>query len=123
MLCSCNPLSGCPCVSGDEGALPVPKDELYESLTASSTTRRTIVKTGAKLAYAVPAVAATMKLSAMGAGAAVVSGGTCTPSETCGSGPSGCDGSDICSCGSTAGGGVACFQWGVGGSGGSCAGT
>jgi hypothetical protein len=53
-------------------------DQLTDGLSRqrdTTTTRRTIVKTGVKLAYAVPVVAATMKLSTSGALAAV-SGGT-----------------------------------------------
>jgi hypothetical protein len=44
---------------------------------ATTTTRRTIVKTGAKLAYAAPLVAASFKLSAGRAGAQAVSRGNC----------------------------------------------
>jgi len=47
----------------------MPIDELTDQLTMS-TTRRTIVKTGAKLAYVAPLVAASFKLSANGALAA-----------------------------------------------------
>jgi hypothetical protein len=51
----------------------MPIEELTDALS-TGTTRRTIVKTGAKLAYAAPLVAATIKLSAQGA-LATVSGG------------------------------------------------
>jgi hypothetical protein len=44
----------------------------YQSV---SSTRRTIVKTGARLAYAAPVVAATMKVSGRSVGAQAVSGG------------------------------------------------
>jgi hypothetical protein len=56
----------------------VPIDQLAETLS-TATTRRTIVKTGAKLAYAAPLVAVTMKLSSHGALAAVISGGPVCP--------------------------------------------
>jgi hypothetical protein len=45
---------------------------------AVNSTRRTIVKTGARLAYAAPVVAATMKVSGRSVGAQVVSGGGIT---------------------------------------------
>ncbi len=45
------------------------EDEVAK-LTSAETSRRTIVKTGAKFAYAAPVIAGTMKLSAQGAGAA-----------------------------------------------------
>jgi hypothetical protein len=89
-----------------------------EDLTTLTTTRRTIAKTGAKLAYAAPIVAASMKLST--GGAAAVSGGACTAASTCGGEPSACDGNVACSCGATADGSTACFQWNVAGTGGSC---
>ena len=53
-------------------------------LRYDTTTRRTIVKTGAKLAYDVPIVAASMKLSEGGVGADHISGHngvTCLPTE------------------------------------------
>ncbi len=50
-------------------------DELTKHL-GNSTSRRTIVKTGGKLAYAAPLVAASFKLSANAAGA-VSPGGPC----------------------------------------------
>ena len=53
-----------------------------EELTTRITTRRTITKTGVKLAYAAPVLAASMRLSAGGAGA-VSPGGTCF-TFTCG---------------------------------------
>ena len=55
----------------------MPKDELYEQATVGRTTRRTIVKTGVKLAYAAPLVAATTKLTS--GGVVAVSGPTCAP--------------------------------------------
>jgi len=65
----------------------MPIEELTDQL-ATSTTRRTIVKTGAKLAYAAPIVAATMKLSAGGAAAAVSDGGNqACNTFVCGNGP------------------------------------
>jgi hypothetical protein len=48
----------------------MPSEELTNKL-ARPASRRTVVKTGAKLAYAAPLVAATMKLSAHGASASV----------------------------------------------------
>ena len=51
----------------------MPIDDLT-SRFSSLTSRRSIVRTGAKLAYATPLVAASMKLS--GGGAAAISGGT-----------------------------------------------
>ena len=48
-------------------------EEIVERLD-TNTTRRTVVKTGAKLAYAVPIVAASFKLSATSVGAQAVSG-------------------------------------------------
>jgi hypothetical protein len=44
------------------------------------TTRRAVLRTGVKLAYAAPVVAASMKLAEQ-ASSAQVSGPTCTPSE------------------------------------------
>lgn len=44
-------------------------EELFERTGASRLTRRTIVKTGTKLAYAAPIVAASMKLGTRSAGA------------------------------------------------------
>ena len=52
----------------------MPFDDAMGQLT-SSTSRRTIVKTGAKLAYAAPIVAASMSMSAGLTGAQTVSGG------------------------------------------------
>jgi hypothetical protein len=89
-------------------------EELEEKLT-TATTRRSVVKTGVKLAYAAPLVAASFKLSARGAGAQTLSPteeeacnhsnglnggcmGACTSSDaadTCGSGGNFCDGVDI----------------------------
>jgi len=61
-----------------------------ESQIATSTTRRTVVKTGAKLAYAAPVLAASFRLSQMGAMAAV-SGNVCPPNLICGVQPEECD--------------------------------
>ena len=64
-------------------------DEFVGQIDAQ-TTRRTIVKTGAKLAYAAPLVAASFKLSSRGAGAAVsfelckVDGSCDNQNNTCG---------------------------------------
>lgn len=44
-------------------------DKSVVQIASNVTTRRTIVRTGARLAYAAPAVAVTMKLTASGAGA------------------------------------------------------
>jgi hypothetical protein len=56
-------------------------DDSSPQLFVGTTTRRTVVKTGVKLAYAAPLVAVTMKMSA--GGAAAVSGPTtsrvCSP--------------------------------------------
>ena len=51
-------------------------DGLVDRLDATSTTRRTVVKTGAKLAYAAPLVAASFKLSTA-SGLAVSPNGAC----------------------------------------------
>src|SRR5687768_567719 len=53
-----------------------------EDRIANSTTRRTIVKTGAKLAYVAPIVAASFKVSAINA-LAQVSPPTCPPNLIC----------------------------------------
>jgi hypothetical protein len=62
-------------------------DQMSESLS-NQTTRRTVVKTGVKLAYAAPLVAATMKLSAQGVFAAQSGGLTFCGHSTC-AGPDG----------------------------------
>src|SRR3712207_1968857 len=49
-------------------------DDLATRLAAPAT-RRSVVRTGAKLAYAAPLVAASMKLGSRSAEAAIVSGG------------------------------------------------
>ena len=59
----------------------------------TSTTRRTVVKTGAKIAYAAPIVAASFKLTAMGASA--VSGERCQKDAACA-------GASVCSNGTCA---------------------
>jgi hypothetical protein len=67
-------------------------EELSAQL-AKETSRRTVVKTGAKLAYAAPIVAASFKLSARGAGAATVSGepgSGCSGDFVCGNAPTAC---------------------------------
>lgn len=51
-------------------------DQLDESL-ATATTRRTVLKTGAKLAYAAPIVAMSFQVSQRGAGAVTPVGGGC----------------------------------------------
>ena len=50
------------------GRKSMPIDQLVDRLE-DKTTRRTVVKTGAKIAYVAPAVAASFKMSAMSAGA------------------------------------------------------
>jgi hypothetical protein len=56
-----------------------------EDRIADATTRRTVVKTGVKLAYATPIVAASFRLSQMRASAqAAVSGFVCPPNLICG---------------------------------------
>jgi hypothetical protein len=50
-------------------------EELFEKTATSRLTRRTIVKTGTKLAYAAPVVAASMKLGMRSTSAQVVSDG------------------------------------------------
>jgi hypothetical protein len=88
----------------------MPLDELTE-LQASTTTRRTIVRTGAKLAYAAPLVAATMKLGAEGAGAQVQASPVCRPGASCTSVGElvPCDGSN-CFCVRTFSGSSACVE-------------
>ena len=63
----------------------MPKDEIIDSFAAVTTTRRTIVTTGTKLAYAAPIVAATFKLST-NAAEAVSPNGPCA-TFVCGNGP------------------------------------
>ena len=63
----------------------MPKDEIIDSFAAVTTTRRTIVTTGTKLAYAAPIVAATFKLSTQAADAVSANGPCAT--FTCGNGP------------------------------------
>lgn len=60
-------------------------DELSENMAAPAS-RRAFVATGAKLAYAVPAIAATMKLDLTGAGAvsAPTDCDACNSNHTCG---------------------------------------
>jgi hypothetical protein len=84
----------------------MPAEGLIDSLTSTTTTRRTIVKTGTKLAYAAPLVAATLSLSAAAAGAA-------SPVEACGGGTDACSSSlncagGTCYCNTNVGGGTSC---------------
>jgi len=69
-----------------------------ESQIATSTPRRAVVKTGAKLAYAAPVLAASFRLSQMGAMAAV-SGHVCPPNLVCNvqQEPCGEDATGVCS--------------------------
>jgi hypothetical protein len=69
-----------------------------EDQIANSTTRRTIVKTGAKLAYVAPLVAASFKVSAINA-LAQVSPPTCPPNLICNEreAPCGEDADGVCS--------------------------
>jgi hypothetical protein len=76
----------------------VPKVEAYESLTATSTTRRTIVKTGAKIAYSAPLVAATMKLGSAAASALSHGDDQCDFNEGCGSDHHECSTVHSCGC-------------------------
>jgi hypothetical protein len=74
----------------------------------TSTTRRTVIRTGAKMAYAAPLVAASFKLSSTAVGAQQVSGGPnpeCAGS-TCGSFTSCSSGNPDCVCASTNQGGL-----------------
>jgi hypothetical protein len=71
-----------------------------EDRLADSTTRRTVVKTGVKLAYAAPVVAASFRLSQMRARAQVaISDFVCPPNLICGvqQEPCGEDASGVCS--------------------------
>jgi len=82
-------------------------EELFEKTAASRLTRRTIVKTGTKLAYAAPVVAASMKLGMRTA--AAVSGGVGNPGfcgHSVGADGSPADGDEGCkgACKSTCGG-------------------
>jgi hypothetical protein len=83
------------------------------TVLAAATTRRTIVKTGAKIAYVAPLVAASFKLTARGAGAQTISGAVeCSPvGGTCGGSPTGCNGNADCSCAATVDGTAVCFVW------------
>src|SRR5829696_5552006 len=85
------------------------KFDLSEQLDSQST-RRTVVATGVKLAYVAPIVAASVKMSTLGASAAVTGGGgtchhslpedtqgcmgACMGSGSCGGGPGG--GGNLC---------------------------
>ena len=77
----------------------------------SSSSRRTIVKTGAKIAYATPVVAASFKLSAMGAAAQVSSSG-CANGTTCIGAIVTCPGVN-CYCFTTTEGTTACGNGGI----------
>jgi hypothetical protein len=57
----------------------MPKDELVDLVTTQQTTRRTIVTTGAKLAYAAPVVAASFKVATQRASALSPGTGSCVP--------------------------------------------
>jgi hypothetical protein len=89
------------CVRIDEEVERIAMDGIdLENQIAESTTRRTIVKTGAKLAYAVPVVAASFRLSQTSARAqAVISGFVCPPNLVCGvqQEPCGEDDTGVCS--------------------------
>lgn len=94
--------------------------DVIEDRLATPATRRTVVKTGAKLAYAAPLVAASFQLAGLngvaGASGPGGDGGTCPTGSgyTCRGSVSSC-GSDpaaagqLCACGSKAGGGTTCF--------------
>jgi len=78
---------------GEEGNVQYSEPDTNQGL-ASTTTRRTIVKTGAKLAYAAPVVAATFKLTQGGAlAASCPRGGTLDPDGPSGPGCYSCQGS------------------------------
>jgi hypothetical protein len=83
-------------------------DELVDTARIS-TSRRTIVRTGVKMAYAAPIVAATMKLSAQSGFAASIGpnecskGGVCADAATCGGTVS------TCACFFTREGNTRCF--------------
>src|SRR4051812_19146653 len=69
---------------GDEGD-KIAMDAIdREGWTADSTTRRTVVKTGVKLAYVAPIVAASFRLSEMRARAQAVISVVCPPNLICG---------------------------------------
>lgn len=85
----------------------MPLDELVPSLSAAIT-RRTVVKTGAKLAYAAPFVAASFKLSA---GRVLAADGECTAGENCEAGETvNCGPDDVCACVANVDGGFACVE-------------
>jgi hypothetical protein len=79
-----------------------------DELTSLRTSRRTIAKTGAKLAYAAPVVAATMQLSGqMGAAASPIH--ECNEGVICGQVTgSGCG--DGCNCTTSTSGSRTCYQ-------------
>ena len=69
-----------------------------EPSLSQSTSRRAIIRTGARLAYAAPLVAASMHVHGASA-SPVVSGGPCTPKNCtglCGNVSDGCGGILIC---------------------------
>lgn len=90
-------------------------DQLTDQLE-TQTTRRTIVKTGAKLAYAAPLVAVSFKLSGRVAGAVTISPNSCIPTggDACSQQVACQPGADvnICGCGPTPEGHGFCFQQG-----------
>jgi hypothetical protein len=86
---------------------------LIDKVMDEETSRRTIVKTGVKLAYAAPLVAASFKLTSIGAAAQGASPAACAPPRSACSndGPFGCQGNAACSCAATPEGTTACFTW------------
>ena len=87
-------------------------DEMTERL-GTSTTRRTVVKTGAKIAYAAPIVAASFKLTSMTAAAQAVSGSCTNVIGACNVPANGCNGDASCACFRTIDGSSACIQFNV----------
>jgi len=84
---------------GDEGD-KIAMDAIdREGWIADSTTRRTVVKTGVKLAYVAPIVAASFRLSEMRARAQAVISVVCPPNLICGvqQEPCGEDADGVCS--------------------------
>jgi hypothetical protein len=95
--------------------MSIPADLIQR--TARSTTRRNIIATGAKLAYATPLVAASMKLTSSGASAvlsigpfacAADAGKVCGNYTSCGTTSAG----NPCVCHETASGGAICGAYG-----------
>jgi|SwirhisoilCB2_FD_contig_91_3361844_length_1080_multi_5_in_0_out_0_1 hypothetical protein len=73
-------------------------EQISDALEREGTTRRQVIRTGVKIAYAAPVVAATMRLGSQGARAAVASF-ECPPNLICGVLPQQCgeDETGICS--------------------------